>query len=235
MLASLLPRRYWQRSTLPAERFATLSAVLTAAAGVLVGVDGFMRSAATPLAPLGGMAHGTESLTVLEFLRGTRLGWVSAYLSLSGVVRVGMAIAGRAGGEPVIAGLDALSRRVLRRRAEERRSLLRRRLEGPEVPDVLVTGASAGIDMAEWVVIASRLKAGWERGVFVVTTGSWYRLGRRQDRQTPEGLRAFYPLHAVAKAEVLRRSVYYDHPRLSALGAANPPEQGPRDDNSPLG
>lgn len=66
-------------------------------------------------------------------------------------------------------------------------------------------------------MIASRLKPGWDNSVFVVTTDRSYRIADAHDRRTPEGLRRFYVLHAVGQAEVIRRSVFYDHPQLSAL------------------
>jgi len=55
------------------------------------------------------------------------------------------------------------------------------------VPDRLVTGPAAGIPDAELVVVASRQKPGWERGVFVITPDAWYRLGEPIDRLQPEG------------------------------------------------
>jgi hypothetical protein len=227
-LVSILPRRYWLGWTLPVERFAPVSAVLTAALGILIGVDGFVRCAATSLSPSTNSIRAVlpNTLTFLAFARTTPVGLVSSYLAASGAARVAMFLAGRAGGDPLLAIGGFVIRRALRRRAEERTVALRNAQEGPEVADVLVTGEAVGMPWAEWVVIASRLKVGWEPGVFVVTTLRWYRLGVREDRLTPDGLRAFYPLLGVASADVLRRSVYYDHPHLSALQAATA-DQGP--------
>jgi hypothetical protein len=153
-------------------------------------------------------------------------GLLSAYLVLSGLLRVAMAVADAPGGDPLLTLADHFLRER-RLRVEQERALARRAaLEGPEVPDLLLSGSEAGFPDAEWVVVASRLKPGWEAGAFVVTADRWYKLGPRQDRQQPDGLRAFYPLGPVAATEVIRRAVPYDHPRLSASEASQPFRDG---------
>jgi hypothetical protein len=227
---SLFPRRHWPRWALPAEALALVSALLTTAAGILVGLDGFLSyagrvaavanrvpaSADVPFDP----AMAVSMLSIVGFAFATPLGLACSYLTLSGVVRAVATVADAPMGDPLATIVDGFVHARLVRRAGERTVAARNAREGPAAPDVLLPGAEAGIPAAEWVVVASRLKEGWDVGVFVVTTDRWYRLGPRQDRETPEGLRAFYPLEAVASTEVLRRSVYYDHPRLSALQGA---------------
>lgn len=213
---------------MPTAPLAPVSAVATVAVGLLVGFDGFMRYAARvgeTMAPLatesgGGLfsiGMGISALSLPSFALLTPVGLASTYLFVSGVARGAMAVAGSPAGDPLLTLADAVIHPWLRERAREKAAAARSLLEGPEVADVLVTGAEAGIPEADWVVIASRLKPGWERGVFVVTTDRWWRIGSPRDRRGAEGLRALYPLHAVAAAEVMRRSVYYDHPGLSAL------------------
>jgi hypothetical protein len=218
---------------------APVSAAASVAAGVLIGFGGFMRYAARvgeTMAPLAhetaggpfsiGMGVSAFSLPTFAFL--TPLGLFSTYLFVSGIVRAAMVVAGSSGGDPILTLADGWIEPRVRERARERAAAERAALEGPEVADRLVPGTEAGFPEAEWVVISSRLKAGWERGVFVVTTDRWWRIGMPSDRRHPEGLRAHYPLHAVAAAEVIRRSVYYDHPQLSALAGA-PPAAPPTD------
>lgn len=232
--ASLAPARHWPKWDLPAATLAPVSAMTTVAVGLLVGLDGFLRYAAgigETMAPLatenaGGLfsiGMGISALSLPTFALLTPLGLFSTYLFASGILRGAMAVAGSPGGDPLLTLADGLVHPVLRERAREREAAARSLLEGPEVADALVTGAEAGIPEADWVVVASRLKPGWERGVFVVTTDRWWRLGAPRDRRGAEGLRALYPLHAVAAAEVMRRSVYYDHPRLSALALVSVP------------
>jgi hypothetical protein len=210
---------------------APFSAAATVVAGVLIGFGGFMRYAARvgeTMAPLayehaGGpfsIGMGISAFSLPTFALLTPLGLFSTYLFVSGIVRAAMVAAGSPGGDPILTLADGMIGRVVRERVRERAAAGRAALEGPEVADVLVSGPEAGFPEAEWVVISSRLKEGWDRGVFVVTTDRWWRIGAPCDRRSPEGLRAHYPLHAVAAAEVIRRSVYYDHPQLSALGAA---------------
>jgi hypothetical protein len=231
---SALPRRFWSRWPVPAAALPAVSASLTAGAGLIIGLGGFLRyatgvaetavSVPTPEGVPFNPAMAVSMFSIFAFALATPLGIACTYLVLSGAGRAFAVVAGAPGGDPVLTVLDDVLQRRLRRRGEARVVALRNAREGPAAPDVLVPGAEAGIPSADWVVVASRLKPGWERGVFVVTTHRWYRLGPREDRETPDGLRAFYPLEGVASAEVIRRSVYYDHPRLSALQASEMPE-----------
>ncbi|MFI5184426.1 MAG: hypothetical protein ACHQNV_08510 [Vicinamibacteria bacterium] len=219
---------------------APFSAIATVAAGFLIGFEGFMRYAARVGETMAPLAHetaggplsigmGVSALSLPTFALLTPLGLFSTYLFVSGIVRGAMVAAGSPGGDPILTLADGVIEPIVRERARERAAAERAALEGPEVADVLVAGAEAGLPEAEWVVIASRLKPGWERGVFVVTTDRWWRIGAACDRRFPEGLRALYPLHSVAAVEIIRRSVYYDHPQLSALGAetVGPASQAP--------
>lgn len=105
---------------------------------------------------------------------------------------------------------------TLRRKAAARRDVrAREALEGPEVPDRLVTGRAAGLPDADFVVVASRRKPGWERGVFVITPDLWYRLGAPTERRLHAGLRTLYPLTEIRDLEVVRKSVEYALPPLS--------------------
>lgn len=230
MFLAFLPARHWPRWDLPAAPLAGVSAACAIAAGVLVGFDGYMRYAAgvaETLAPLSGetgggifcIGMGMSALSLPTFAFFTPLGLLCTYLVLSGIARIAMVLAETPGGDPLLALADGWLHGRRRDRERETAAADRAALEGPEVADVLVPGAEIGFPDAEWVVVASRVKPGWEPGVIVVTTDRWWRIGAVCDRRLREGLRALYPLHAVAAAEVIRRSVYYDHPRLSALGA----------------
>jgi hypothetical protein len=229
-LLAFLPARHWPRWDLPATPLAGVSAACAVAAGLLLGFDGYMRYAAgvaETLAPLatengGGIfsvGMGMSALSLPTFAFFTPLGLLCTYLVLSGIARVAMVLAETPGGDPLLALADGWLHGRRRERAREAAAAERAALEGPEVADVLAPGADLGLPDAEWVVVASRVKPGWEPGVIVVTTDRWWRIGAVSDRRLRDGLRALYPLHAVAAVEVIRRSVYYDHPQLSALGA----------------
>ncbi|HLA78274.1 MAG TPA: hypothetical protein VJU18_11895, partial [Vicinamibacteria bacterium] len=141
---------------------------------------------------------------------------------LTGFLRLAAAYAEEPHGDPILSGLDHALRAASNRIRRDRWAELRQRLEGAEVPDLCLQGEAAGEPEASYVIIASRRKPGWEKGVFVVTTDTWYRLGEPCDRRYPGGLRTVYMLFEVAKAEVLRRSVYYELPRVSE----GPPTDG---------
>ncbi len=199
------------------------SAILELAAGYFIGLDGFLRFAASVadganrLTDEIGLAMGLSGLSIFTFALMTPQGLLASYLVVTGSVRALFAASSSIPGDPLLALADHLYETRRRRTEEERAVAARAAREGPAVPDLLAPGPAAGFPDADWVVIASRLKPGWEKGVFVVTTDRWYRVAEAIDRRTSEGLRHFYALHAVGQAEVIRRSVFYDHPRLRAL------------------
>ena len=233
--ASVLPRRYWGRFELPVTGTAWISAIATIALGVFLGVHGYLRFVQTlgdvaasqaielsyqivegrAQATNPGIPFVSSMLGLFAFVL-TPLGFVAAYLVASGLIRALGSAMGQPTGDPLLTLVDEwYSKRRAQDEAEKAR-LERNALEGPELPDELVVGPEAGFPEADWIVIASRLKLGWERGVFVVTPDRWYRLDDAIDRHTRDGLRRFYVLIAAGQAEVIRRSVFYEHPRLSA-------------------
>ena len=233
---SVLPHRHWGRFDLPVTGTAWVSAIVTIAVGFFLGVHGYLRfvqalgdaaaaqvielsqqiveGRAQPVNP--GIPLVSSLLGLFAFLL-TPSGLVAAYLVGSGLVRAVGSATGQPWGDPLLTVGEAWYEKRRRRTEAEQARAARNVREGPEVPDVLVPGREAGFPEAEWVVIASRRKEGWEPGVVVVTTDRWYRLLGCYDRRLREGLRTFYALGSVAQAEVLRRSVNYDHPQLSSM------------------
>jgi len=225
VVLAALPRRYWRDldARWPVFRMAWVSGLVTMAAGAVIGVFGYFAYI-TPMADVGGQimmkggveaglaAHALAIVTVLGFAFFTPTGLFSTYLIGSGVIR---AIAGfndldGAGGDPLLTWADAGVRRLKQRVRQNARQRARERLEGPAVADVVVTGEATGLRDADLVVVASRRKAGWERGVIVVTADHWYRLGKPMDKRFPEGLRTMYPLTRLKTVEVLRKYVTYE-------------------------
>jgi hypothetical protein len=89
----------------------------------------------------------------------------------------------------------------------------REAVEGPEVADRIVTASAAGIPDCDFVVVSSRRKPDWERGLAVFTDDGCYRLGEPVEQTIAGRLRTLYPLTAHDDLEVIRRSVRYDLPR----------------------
>jgi hypothetical protein len=151
----------------------------------------------------------------------TPSGLFATYLVASGLFRLLSWAADDPRGDPLVDIGDGM---VRRRRAESRRRRdqdARREQEGPEVEDVLVHGGAVGLPEAVYAVVSSRLKPGWDPGVFVLLAdGGRYRLGERRDRRYRAGLRAVYPLLEVPSAEATRRRVAYALPPLSEWDAA---------------
>ena len=229
--AAFLPRRLWRRwdGQIPITGLSVFASLATIFLAFAVGVPGFFEYA-IPISSHGvdkalekateqdfalGGAIGMSAISLFAFLFLTPKGWLTLYLGLSGLARFGAATIGEPFGDPLLTGVDALGRRLAAAFRDDTARRARERLEGPAVSDVLLTGRDGGAPEADFVVVASRRKEGWEPGVFVVTPEKWYRIGRPFDRRYPSGLRVLYPLSEVGAAEIIRRSVAYDLPRLS--------------------
>lgn len=160
-------------------------------------------------------------LTPMLFVLSTPIGFSMTYLTLSGLLRAVSAYVDDARGDPVLTIVDSMIDTQRRKAAARRVIRAREELEGSEVPDRLVTGRAAGFPDADFVIVASRRKPGWERGVFVITPDVWYRLGTPTEMTLRGGLRTLYPLIEIRDLEVVRKSVEYVLPPLS--GSMPPP------------
>jgi hypothetical protein len=231
LLAAWLPHRFWGALPIwiPVERAAFASGVLTIFAGAAIGIPGFLEHAGANVSFLNqtvvdegrrtasvdynrGMVQGFAGLSIFTFLFLTPAGLLTLYLLGSGTVRAGGAWFEDPIGDPILTGIDyALAGgRDRRRREGERRE--RRRLEGPEVPDRVVSPSAAGLPGCDLVIVASRVKPGWERGVTVFTTEGAYRIGEPVERTIAGRLRMLYPLTGHNDFEAVRKSVHYDLP-----------------------
>lgn len=236
--ANVLPRRLWTEweGRLPVARMATASALLTFFLGFGVGIPGFLRYAAgasgaitnamlqagyaeiahkaAPGASAG--AYGLSIFSLAAFAFFTPTGLLATYLVSTGLYRLLAVAAHEPRSDPLLALLDGGARRVLWKVALGRVVADRERREGEAVPDVLLKGKDLGVPQADFLVISSRWKTGWEPGVVVVTAEKRYRILPAFDRRLAEGLRRIYPLAELPAAEVMRRSIAYELPRLSA-------------------
>ena len=64
----------------------------------------------------------------------------------------------------------------------------------------------------DFVVVASRRKPGWERGVAVFTAEGCYRLGEPVEQTVNGRLRTLYPMTEHNDLEAIRKAVRYDLP-----------------------
>ena len=242
VVAALLPHRQWHRlpSSLPIDSAAFLSGVLTVFAGAAVGIPGFLEHAGfqvsfanqamvdeamrNPNAGYSrGQVQGFAGLAIFTFLLLTPKGWVTLYLLGTGGLRAAAGWFGDPVGDPILTLLDnALFRRRERRREIDAKRT-RAALEGPEIADRVVTSTSAGIPGCDLVIVASRRKPGWERGVVVVTTSTVDRIGEPVERTIAGRLRTFYPLSEHKDLEAVRKSVEYDLPTARTGDASSEP------------
>jgi hypothetical protein len=161
-------------------------------------------------------AYALSMLALPAFLLFTPRGLVTLYVFGSGLFRCLAFAAGEPRGDPLVGGIDAAARTLLSRRRARREATAREAQEGPEVPDVLLSGRDGGAPEAVYALVASRRKPGWTEGTFVLDGDARYRVGRPFDRRYPGGLRTVYPLVEVAQAEVMRRIVRHALPAVSA-------------------
>ena len=225
--AGILPHRVWpalQRHA-PVEGLAGASALVTLFFGFLLGANGFLAYAIEetrrgtefflrrPDLPYVSPLAGVTYLFLFAFT--TPKGLLATYVFLSGFYRVVMSILDEPRGDPLLSALWRWVTETSRRVEESQLRTERERREGPEVPDLLLTGENASVEGADYVVVASRRKPGWEAGVFVVTATGWFRLGRPFDTELRDGLRTVYPLSRLQDVEVARRRVEYELPPLT--------------------
>ena len=225
IVAALLPYRQWRRlpSSLPVESAAFLSGILTLLAGAAIGIPGFLEHAAETVS-LGnaallsggfwsrGMAQSFGGISLYTFLLLTPKGWLTSYLALSGGIRAGGAWFGDPMGDPTLTALDEITWRTTRRLGARHARESREALEGPEAPDRVATSKAAGVPGCDLVIVSSRQKEGWARGVVVYTATTCYRIGEPVERTIAGRLRTLYPLTEHTDLEAVRKSVQYDMP-----------------------
>ena len=238
VLAAWLPQRYWRALPvwIPVERAAFVSGLLTLFAGAAIGIPGFLEHAGANVSFLNetmvsnaqrdpnvgysrGMVQGFAGLSIFTFLLFTPQGLLTLYLLGSGAARAAGAWFEDPVGDPILTGVDyaVAGGRDRQRRGAQRRQ--REALEGPEVPDRAVTPAAAGLSGCDLVIVASRVKPGWEHGVTVFTADAAYRIGPPVERTIAGRLRTLYPLTEHRDFEAVRKSVHYDLPVRGAVGA----------------
>jgi hypothetical protein len=241
MPAALLPKRHWPdlEAHVPVVRAVFASSLATFVLAFVIGVPGFFRhaegssrlairtmleetgwrqpsdGAAIPARGAGTTMWGVAYLSAFSFAFLTPAGWLSMYLAFTGFYRMIGVYTDDLRGDPILGVIDAAWHRATTRRRARGAVTAREALEGDEVADRLVLGRTAGLDAAEFVVIASRRKPGWKKGVFVITPDKWYRIGTPVDRDTPNGLRTLYPLNEIKDQEAFRNGVHYELPPLS--------------------
>jgi hypothetical protein len=70
-----------------------------------------------------------------------------------------------------------------------------------------------GVDL---VIVASRVKPGWDKGTVVLSGDKTYRVGSIEERTIAGRLRTLYPLTEHKDFEVFRRTVRYELPGAAA-------------------
>ena len=234
---SLAPRRHWSSldEQFPVYRAALLSGIVELMAALSVAIPAYLAFAQagasqavdamlasngwrTATNQSGATTAGAQLQWVsqffgpLTFVVATPIGALSFYLVATGFLRIVTAWVDDPQGDPLLTIADWLLFRSKTKREVRQKKELRESLEGAEVADRVVTGAKAGIPDAELVVIASRVKAGWVKGAFIITDDKWYRLGEPVHRDTPNGLRTLYPMSEVRDLEVMRKGIPYRMP-----------------------
>jgi hypothetical protein len=235
MLAAMLPRRLWPSLDLylPVSSAAAASGGATLLLAAAIGIPGFLSYAghtasAHNAAALrgaetndsgfdneGALRRGPMAMNMLAlpmFLFLTSAGWATMYLGTTGALRLGSAMLDEGFGDPLITAIDALGRRAARGSRARAAQLSREALEGPEMPDRIMSAKALGV-AGDFVVVSSRRKIAWEKGTVVITPdGTAYRIGVVEDRTIAGRLRTLYPLTLHEDLEAFRRMVRYELP-----------------------
>lgn len=239
MAAAWLPYRWWRAFPywIPVERAAWVSGMATLFLGAAIGIPGFLEHAAATVSFVNdavvteamrnpaagysrGMVQGFSGLSIFTFLFLTPKGLITLYLIATGTVRAAAGWFEDPVGDPLLTAADKLFLSGHERHRREADRKTRDALEGPEVADRAVSAAAAGLSGCDLVIVASRRKAGWERGVTVFTADAAYRIGEPVERTIAGRLRTLYPLTGHNDFEAVRKSVHYDLPVRAGTGAA---------------
>ncbi len=226
VLLANLPVRWWGpfEERLPLYRVAWVSGLLTMFGGLAIGIPGYIGfvqrvSSDVNTALIGAQSdlvqiEGWGVLSLPIFLLTTPAGLASMYMTASGFLRAaGAYLADDVRGDYLLTAADALVRRVAAHEDRARRTSEREALEGPVVPDRLVTGEAIGRPEFELVVLASRRKDDWEPNAYLVTAeGRAFKLGTPFDYTSRAGLRTAYPLTELRTLDPIRHSIPYDLP-----------------------
>lgn len=240
VLAAMLPARWWSAldAHVPASGSALPAAVLTFLLAGVIGIPGFFahissladssnRLVLQALGWYGGSRVAglpdvldtsapvaMTGLGLFTFLLLTPAGWATSYLGLTGLLRAAGWVVNEPFGDPLLTAVDRLVSGGSARLRKRRQRLSRAALEGPELPDRVVSGAQLGMPHAELVVVSSRAKPGWDKGTVVQAGERWFRIGDIEERSIAGRLRTLYPLTEHRDLGVIRRSVVYALPPI---------------------
>lgn len=230
MAGTLLPRRHWYRLPVSVSKgtAAFASGLTCFFLGAAVGIPGFLEHAGLNVSMANqavlddamrtgagydrGQVALFSAISIFTFLLLTPKGWVTLYLMVTGGFRMLGAWMDEPFGDPTLTGLDTMLWRKRERRRVRDERLTRARLEGPEFADRAVTPEKAEIPGCDLVIVSSRRKPGWERGVVVYTAAACYRIGDPVERTIAGNVRTLYPLTEHKDFEAIRKSVNYDLP-----------------------
>jgi hypothetical protein len=237
IITSLLPFRLWRRlpSSFRMVPASFASGVITFWLAAAIGVPGFLEHAGYLVSETNAVtlraaqqqidsgmrdddpkavrfAPAMNAFAIFTFLLLTPKGWATMYLGGTGAFRLAAAWFDDPFGDPVLTGLDEILWRRRARRKARQDARGREELEGPEIPDRVVSSAKAGIPGCDFVIVSSRRKPGWARDVVVYTPEACYRIGDPVEQTVAGKLRTLYPLTEHVDLEAVRKSVNYDMP-----------------------
>ena len=225
----MLPRHYWPalERSLPVYNAPFAASLLTLLAGAALGITGFMAHLAEVTSANNDLymeaarhAKGDEmplpsalsGLSLFTFIFLTPQGWISTYLTVSGLVRTVGSQFDDPHGDLVLTAVDAGVRNAMTRTSAKAREEERHRHEGPRVRDRVVNGNDIGIPEADLVVLASRIKEDWDHGTVVLSDDGEFRVIGIEDRTIDGRLRRLYSLQRHTDLEAFRRTVHYTFP-----------------------
>lgn len=229
VIGAMAPRHYWAalERWVPVYNAVFVSSLLTLFAGAALGITGFMAHLAEVTSQNNALymeaarhVKGEEmplpsalsGLSLFTFIFLTPQGWLSTYLTLSGLIRTAASQFDDPHGDLLLTVVDAGVRRASTHTVARAREQHRHDREGPRVHDRIVKGTDVGFAKAELVVVSSRVKDDWDTGAVVLSNDGEFRIVGVEDRVMDGGLRRLYALERHTDLEVFRRTVHYEFP-----------------------
>jgi hypothetical protein len=237
----MLPRRYWPsfEPSVPASQAAAVASVLTMSAGIALGFFGFFAHLGE-VASLNNAAYleaavrydgeklalpsALSGLSFFTFVLLTPQGWLSTYLTISGLIRAIGSQFDDPHGDFLLTLADEGARRMTTATVRRGEVANRHLLEGPRVKDRVVRGSQVGLAASDVVIIASRTKEDWLPGTVVLSNRGEFRIQEFEDRTIDGHLRRLYSLSRVSDLEAFRRTVTYEFPEYVAPDIVVPGE-----------
>jgi hypothetical protein len=136
-------------------------------------------------------------------------GFALAYLGATGVLRLLSAYVGEPVGDPLLAAMDSLIRRIRHASSTAAAAIRIRATYGPVEPDEQVSGRQFGESEADVWIVSSRPKPDWHADTIILSSDGYYRVLTPVEKNIGGRNRVLYPLQKKQDLEIVRKAIPY--------------------------